>query len=76
MEKPNQSGAKKCVYNRRCCNDQMDLDMQECGLSISLQQFKMKVAELTQTRDTPFQDKIPNINWWYWFKQKHLEMNI
>jgi hypothetical protein len=30
------------------------LDMQECGLSISLQQLKMKVAKLTQTRDTPF----------------------
>jgi hypothetical protein len=28
--------------------------MQECGLSINLQQFKMKVIELTQTRVTPF----------------------
>jgi hypothetical protein len=34
------------------------LDMQECGLSISLQQLKMKVVELTQTRDTPFQNGI------------------
>jgi hypothetical protein len=30
------------------------LTMQECGLSISLQQLKMKVAELTQTRVTQF----------------------
>ncbi len=30
------------------------LAMQECGLSISLQQFKMKVAELTQIKVTPF----------------------
>jgi hypothetical protein len=30
------------------------LVMQECGLSINLQQFKMKVIELTQTRVTPF----------------------
>jgi hypothetical protein len=30
------------------------LNMQECGLSISLQQLKMKVVKLTQTRDTPF----------------------
>jgi hypothetical protein len=30
------------------------LIMQECGLSISLQQFNMKVVELTQTRVTPF----------------------
>jgi hypothetical protein len=30
------------------------LDMQECGLSISLQQLKTKVAKLTQTKDTSF----------------------
>jgi hypothetical protein len=29
--------------------------MQEAGLSINLQQLKMKVAELIQTRPTPFQ---------------------
>jgi hypothetical protein len=28
------------------------LNMQECGLSMSLQQLNMKVAKLTQTRDT------------------------
>jgi hypothetical protein len=32
--------------------------MQECGLSISLQQLKMKVVNLTQTRDTPLWDGI------------------
>jgi hypothetical protein len=30
------------------------LIMQECELSINLQQLKMKVAKLTQTRVTPF----------------------
>ncbi len=30
------------------------LTMQECGLSISLQQLKMKIIELTQTITTPF----------------------
>lgn len=25
MEKPNQNGAKKCAYNKRCYNDQVDL---------------------------------------------------
>jgi hypothetical protein len=30
------------------------LAMQDVGLSISLQQLKMKVVELTQTRPTPF----------------------
>jgi len=33
--------------------------MQEVGLSISLQQLKMKVAELTQTRPTPFRKGVP-----------------
>jgi hypothetical protein len=30
------------------------LAMGECGLLISLNQFKLKVAEMTQTRVTPF----------------------
>ncbi len=41
------------------------LVMGECGLSISLQRLKMKVAELTQTRVTPFQNGILGNNWWY-----------
>ncbi len=34
------------------------LAMQECGLSISRQQLKMKVIKLTQTRVTRFRDGI------------------
>ncbi len=30
------------------------LNMQECGLSITLQQLKWKVAKVTQTQPTPF----------------------
>jgi hypothetical protein len=41
------------------------LVMGECGLSISLQQLKMKVVELTQTKVTPFRNGIPSNNWWY-----------
>ncbi len=48
------------------------LVMGECELSISLQQLKMKVAELTQIRATPFWNGIRGNNWWYWFKHKHL----
>jgi hypothetical protein len=33
--------------------------MQECGLSISLQQLKTKVAKLTQTKDTSFRNGTP-----------------
>jgi hypothetical protein len=36
------------------------LAMQECGLSISLQQLKMKVVKLTSTRATRYQDAIPS----------------
>ncbi len=52
------------------------LAMQECGLSISLQQFKMKVVELTYTRFTLFQDGIPSNRWWFWFKCRHLKISI
>jgi hypothetical protein len=38
------------------------LIIQECGQLISLQQFKMKVVELTQIKVTPFPDGIPNNN--------------
>jgi hypothetical protein len=50
--------------------------MQECELSINLQQLKMKVAKLTQIRATPFQDGIPCNNWWYWFKCRHPKVNV
>jgi hypothetical protein len=35
------------------------LSMQEIGLSISLQQLKMKMVELTQTRPTTFRRRLP-----------------
>jgi hypothetical protein len=27
-------------------------------------------------KDAPFRDGIPSNSWWYWFKQKHLVVNI
>jgi hypothetical protein len=39
------------------------LDMQGCGLSISLQQLKMRIAWLAQTRDTTFRDGILGNSW-------------
>jgi hypothetical protein len=41
-----------------------------------LQQLKMKIIELKQTRVTPLWDGIPCNNQWYRFKHKHLEVNI
>jgi len=52
------------------------LAMQKCGLSISLQQLKMIVTKLTQTRVISFRDGIPCNSWWYWFKHKHPKVNI
>jgi hypothetical protein len=36
----------------------------------------MKVAELTQTRPTSFQGKVPRTSWWCWFKHTHPKFNI
>jgi len=47
-----------------------DFSMQEVGLSISLQHFKMKVAKLTQTKPTPFFIATPR-TFWYEFKRRH-----
>jgi hypothetical protein len=52
------------------------LAMQERGLSISLQQLKMIVRELTQTRAISFRDGITCNSWWYWFKHKRPKVNI
>ncbi len=72
-----EDGAKRCAYKKRRCNDiAWALAMQKCGLSISLQQLKMKIIELKQTRVTPLWDGIPCNNQWYRFKHKHLEVNI
>ncbi len=49
------------------------LGMQDCGLSITLQQLKIKVAKLIQTRPTPFNDGLPKNNCQYQFKHEHLE---
>jgi hypothetical protein len=38
--------------------------MQEVGLSISLQQLKMKVSKLIQTSPTPFQGGVLGSSWW------------
>jgi hypothetical protein len=69
-------GPRNVLTTKNVAMIKWTLDMQECGLSINLQELKMKVVELTPIRDTPFQNQIPSTNLWYWFKQRHLEMNI
>jgi hypothetical protein len=50
--------------------------MQKARLSITLQQFKMKVAKITQTRPTLFQNGVQRDTWWFWFKKGHPKISI
>jgi hypothetical protein len=46
----------------RCCSDEMDL--RHVKMWTTLQQLKMKVANLIQIRDTPFRNGILCNIWW------------
>jgi hypothetical protein len=50
--------------------------MQIVGLFITLQQLKLKVVEVTQTKPTPFWNGVPGASWWYWFINRHQEIII
>jgi hypothetical protein len=50
--------------------------MQECGLSVTLQQLKLKVAKITQTRPTPFRNGVLGDSWWCWFQNRHPNLTI
>jgi hypothetical protein len=41
------------------------LNMQKVGLFVNIQQLKMKVVEITETKPTPFQSSILRDNWWF-----------
>ncbi len=48
------------------------LNMQKVGFFFTLQQLKLKVAEVTQTKLMPFQNGILGSVWWYLLKKHHL----
>jgi hypothetical protein len=52
------------------------LAMQEWGLSITIQQFKLKVIEITQTKPAPFKDVVPRNSWWKWFQKRQPNISI
>ncbi|CAK9861575.1 unnamed protein product [Sphagnum jensenii] len=52
------------------------LKMKEDGQSVSVQQLKLKVAEITQSRPTPFTKGIPGDSWWNLFKRRHPDLSI
>jgi hypothetical protein len=52
------------------------LNTQEEGRSVTIQQLKLKVAEITRTRQTPFTKGIPGPTWWKLFKARHPDLVI
>jgi hypothetical protein len=52
------------------------LKTQEEGHSVTIQQLKLKVAEITQSRPTPFTKGIPGPTWWKLFKARHPDLMI
>jgi hypothetical protein len=52
------------------------LQKQEEGEAVSIRQLKLKVAEITKTRQTPFTKGIPGPTWWKLFKARHPDLSI
>jgi hypothetical protein len=50
--------------------------MQELGFPLTILQLRLKVAMMTQGRDTPFTNGIPGPGWLRWFKRRHLELSM
>ena len=52
------------------------LKMQEYGYPLSMDQLRLKVAEMVQCRVTPFRDGIPGNGWIKWFKKRHPNLTL
>jgi hypothetical protein len=50
--------------------------MQQLGFSLTILQLKLKVALMTQGRDTPFTNRIPGTGWLRWFRKRHPELSV
>jgi hypothetical protein len=50
--------------------------MARLGHPISLTELRIKVAEATQLRQTPFIDGIPGPWWLRWFRNRHPEVSL
>jgi hypothetical protein len=50
--------------------------MQNLGFPLTISQLKLKVALLTEGRDTPFTDGIPGPGWLQWFRIRHPELSL
>ena len=52
------------------------LKMQEYAYPLSMDQLRLKVAEIVQDRVTPFRDGIPGNGWIKWFKKRHPNLTL
>ena len=52
------------------------LAMQDLGFPVSISQLKLKVAFITQGRDTPFTNGIPGPSWLRWFRRRHPNLSL
>jgi hypothetical protein len=52
------------------------IDMQNLGFPLSIFQLKLKVAFITQGRETPFTNGIPGPGWLRWFRRRHPELSL
>jgi hypothetical protein len=50
--------------------------MARYGHPLNLTELKIKVAEATQLRATPFTDGIPGCGWLRWFRNRHPELSL
>jgi len=50
------------------------LQMQDLGYPLTITQLRLKVAEIVQTRETPFRDGIPGSSWLRWWRCRHLDL--
>ena len=52
------------------------LKMQEYAYPLSMDQLRLKVAEMVQDRVTPFRDGIPRNGWIKWFNRRHPNLTL
>jgi hypothetical protein len=52
------------------------LGMAKYGHPMNIIELKIKVAEATQLRDTPFKDGIPRAGWLHWFRKRHPKISL
>lgn len=50
--------------------------MQDIGHPVTITQCRLKVAEITQFRATPFQNGVPGQGWVKWFRRRHPELTL